>query len=141
MFCLVRDRAYYQHCFFDNPLADYNVYEAKVRGVISGIIVTCIKQDESGRSFCWISDWFLDKTNADLFAVMLAHVIHEQNLKNNHAFMTWSYSTPSQLNAFHKLGFFLKSKVPIIILQTPEGMEINQSVKTLDFTIASSDNI
>ena len=57
------------------------------------------------------------------------------------AFLTWSDSTSSQHNAFHKQGFFLKSKVPIIILQTPEGMEINQSVKTLDFTIASSDNI
>ena len=140
-FCLVRDRAYYQHRFFDNPLANYNVFEAKVKGVICGIIVTRIKQDESGRSFCWICDWFVDKTKKDLFAVMLAHVIHEHNLQKNHAFLTWSDSTSSQHNAFRKQGFFLKSKVPIIILQTPEGMEINQSVKTLDFTIASSDNI
>lgn len=55
--------------------------------------------------------------------------------------ITWTASTPSQLNAFQKQDFFLKSKVPIIILQTPDGMEINLSVKTLDFTIASSDNI
>ena len=84
---------------------------------------------------------FVDKTKIDLFAVMLAHVIHEHNIKNNHAFLTWSDSTSSQLNAFYKLGFLIKSYVPIIILQTPEGIRINQSVNILNFTIASSDNI
>jgi hypothetical protein len=72
---------------------------------------------------------------------MLAHVINKQNLRNNHVFMTWSYSSSSQLKTFYKLGFFLKSNVPIIILQTHESMEIKKAVNIVNFTIASSDNI
>lgn len=72
---------------------------------------------------------------------MLSHVIHDQYPKGIHAFTAWSGETRTHTSNFRKLGFVSTSKLPIIFYQSDEGKELLETCSSLDFTIASSDNI
>jgi len=140
-FCLVRDQTYFQHRFFDNPLAAYDVYKAKHKGELCGIIVSRILQLENGAKLCFIADWLFDESKEYLFNIMLAHVIHDQYANKIHAFSAWVSETSPHTSSFHKLGFVSSSKIPIIFYKSDEGIELLETCSSLDFTIASSDNI
>jgi len=140
-FCLVRDQTYFQHRFFDNPLAEYDIYKAKHKGEIYGIIVSRIRQLENGAKFCFIADWLFDESKEYLFNIMLAHVIHDQYANKIHAFSAWVSETSTHTSTFRKLGFVSSSKIPIIFYKSDEGIELLETCSSLDFTIASSDNI
>jgi hypothetical protein len=72
---------------------------------------------------------------------MLAHVIHDQYSKKINAFRAWSGENRIHTSVIRKLGFVPISKLPIIFFQGNEGKELLETCSSLDFTIASSDNI
>lgn len=140
-FCMVRDQTYFQHRFFDNPLAEYDVYKATHQVELCGVIVSRIRQLKNRSKVCFIADWFLDESKEYLFDIMLAHVIHDQYAKGIHVFSAWASETSAHTSTFHKLGFVSSSKIPIIFYKSDEGRELIETCSSLDFTIASSDNI
>jgi hypothetical protein len=141
-FSLVRDRQYFQHRFFDNPLEKYQVYKASQKGTICGIIVTNVKPLKDGSKMCYIADWIVDNSKTSLFPILLAHVIHDQSKnKNIIGFKTWARVEKSLINSFRKLGFLSRAEIPIIFYQNEFGKELFQEKPILDFTMASSDNV
>lgn len=140
-FSLVRDQIYFQHRFFKNPLAEYEVYKVKHQGEICGVIVIRIRSQAKGEKNCFIADWFFDESKKYLFPVMLAHVIHDQYSKKVNAFRAWSGENRIHTSVIRKLGFVPISKLPIIFFQGNEGKDLLETCLSLDFTIASSDNI
>jgi hypothetical protein len=140
-FSLVRDRIYFQHRFFDNPLAKYKIYKVSHKTEICGVIVTRVQSIAKGTKNCFIADWFYDKEKEILFPIMLAHAIHDNYSNNIYAFSTWTGKTMAYNPIIRKFGFFPRSKSPIIFYQNNEGKELLKTCLSLDFTIASSDNI
>jgi len=141
-FSLVRDRLYFQHRFVDNPLVEYNIYECRKDGVLCGAMVTRICSLSREKKYCYIADWLFDESREFIFPIMLAHAIHDNYLKDIHAFVVWAGETMAHISDFCKFGFFSTStRIPIIFYLSNKGKKIIETQSCLDFTIASSDNI
>ena len=140
-FSLVRDQTYFHHRFIDNPIATYCIYTAKSRGKLKGIIVSRIHSAGNGVKTCTIADWLFDKRDHSLFDLALGHVIHDHYRKGIHEFRAWLGERAAFASVFQKHGFFSWHRLPIIFYQSEQGKELLNSCPSLDFTIASSDNI
>jgi len=140
-FMLVRDRKYFDHRFFCNPLADYELYKVKHGGELCGIIVSRIYYLEKGGKVCCLADWFYDRSKENLLPVMISYVIHDQYDKKVLTFNTWQGENSVDIKSIRKLGFFTTLKTPVIFYLSKEGTELIESCPSLDFTIATSDNI
>jgi len=140
-FSLVRDQRYFQHRFVDNPLAKYEIYTVSHKGMLCGVIVSRVHLTGSGLNGCTIADWLYDESKEHLFPVMLAYVIHDQYSKGIRDFNSWCRDRRKEKVVFHKLGFVSKGNSPIILYPNDLGREILAKCSSLDFTIASSDNI
>jgi len=139
-FSLVRDQASFQHRFFDNPLGEYDVYKAVRQGELYGVIVTRVYPIAEKIRNCCIADWFFDESKKDVFPCILAYVIHDKH-HNAHYFTSWCPEGRGLISIFHRLGFVSTSKKPVIFYRSEEGKELLERCRSLDFTIASSDNV
>ena len=140
-FSLVRDQRYFQHRFVENPLAKYEFYMVSHKGKLCGVIVLRVHLTGGGLNACTIADWLYDESKEHLFPVMLAHVIHDQYSKGIRNFKSWCGERRKAKTFFHKLGFISTGYSPIILYPNDLGREILATCPSLDFTIASSDNI
>ncbi len=141
-FSLIRDRAYFRHRFFENPIGNYRVFRTLKNGDICGVMVTRTKRVASGKKYCYIADWLLECTHPGLCQVMLAHAIHNNYATDVSGFVTWTNELLPYLRVFRKFGFIRSSaKVPVIFYPTRIGKELLDDRIVMDFTMASSDNI
>ena len=141
-FSIVRDASYFQHRFFDNPIAKYDVYEIEQNGTICGVIVTRKMSYIGNKKTCGLAEWIFDDSRKDVFPIMLSWVIHQQYLESNpFMFSAWSGEDENQTRILRKLGFFARSPQPVIFHQSESGTELLENTPVLDFSIASSDNI
>ena len=140
-FSLVRDRAYFHHRFFEHPLARYTVYTASRHGRLEGVFVTRIMVTSWGKRYCSVADWCLEGSSPGLFAVMLAHAIQEYDRRQLDGFQLWCPLQGDYPSILRWLGFVRVCESPIIFFQNEEGHEVLHGCRTLDFTLASSDNV
>ena len=140
-FSLVRDRLYFQHRFFDHPLANYVVHTASRDGRIHGVMVTRVMKTGLGKRYCGIADWLVDASHARLFPLLLAHVIRAHDREPLDGFQLWCAPQGGERLMLHRLGFIRVGEAPIIFFQNAEGHDVLHTCPSLDFTLASSDNI
>ena len=140
-FSLVRDQRYFQHRFVENPLAKYEFYMVSHKGKLCGVIVLRVHLTGGVLNACTIADWLYDESKEYLFPIMLAHVINDQYSKGVRDFRAWCGDRRKEKSYFHKLGFISTGYSPIILYPNDLGTEILEVSTSLDFTIASSDNI
>ncbi len=140
-FSIIHNKEYFQHRFFDHPLGSYNVYKISHKGKICGVIVVRIFDDFKGRKCCSLADWIYDESKSDLFPVMIAHAIHDNQQDALFYYSSWCPQNTSQTNALLKQGFPPRQKCPVIFFQNEEGSNIIKNCSPLNITIASTDNI
>ena len=140
-FSIVRDYEYFLNRFIFNPIARYEIYYAKQNNELCGIMVSRIKTIEKRKRICFIADWLIDNSKEKLFDMMLAHIININRGKEIHAFIAWANEKSPHFNALKKLWFLDVSRIPVIFYESKEGIEIINNCQSIDFTLASSDNI
>ena len=140
-FSLVRDRKYFQHRFFTHPVATYRVHTASDHGQLRGVMVTRVMRTRTGRRVACIVDWLVDASQPQLFPWLLTHAIHECDWKRLDGFQLWCGLPGVYASTLRRLGFIRMSESPIIFLQNALGNAVLRAGPTLDFTLATSDNV
>lgn len=140
-FSLVRDQQYFQHRFFAHPVATYRIHTASDQGRLLGVMVTRIVKTLAGREYACIADWLVDASQPQIFPWLLTHAIHECDWKRLDGFQLWCGFPGGYTPMLRRLGFVRMSESPIVFLQNAQGNAALHTCPTLDFTLASSDNI
>ncbi len=140
-FSLVRDQKYFQHRFFAHPVATYRLHTASDHGQLCGVMVTRVMRTRTGRRYVCIADWLVEASQPQLFPWLLTHAIHECDWRHLDGFQLWYGLPGAYAPMLRQLGFIRMSESPIIFLQNTQGNAVLHACPTLDFTLASSDNV
>ena len=140
-FSLVRDRAYFQHRFFESPLGIYQLFRISKNRRLEGVMAMRVFSTPWGKRYCCLADWLVDESNALLFPILAAHGVREHRRSEIDGFYLWCGNHRNLRAALRGIGFFRSSPSPVIFYQNEEGKELVDEISDLDFTLACSDNV
>ena len=137
----LRDRAYFNHRFNENPMAKYRVWTVKQKGSICGVFVTCSKTDKQGLQTHYLADWMLDHYVKGIFRFVVADFIAKLGGSSTKSFLFWGEREWTRSQRVLSLGCMGGSSVPIIFFDHADSRRLQDTNPILDFTLATSDNI
>lgn len=140
-FSLVRDRAYFQHRFFDPPLGRYQMLRISKNRRLEGVMAARVFSTPWGKRYCCLADWLVDESKAPLFPLLAAHLVREHRRSPIDGFYLWCGNHRNLRTALRRIGFFRSSASPVIFYQDSEGKKLTEECGDLDFTLGSSDNV
>ena len=138
-FALVRDGAYWNHRYLQNPIGDFQTFAFCRSSTLVGMLVVRLRREASGSTVVQVAEWMGD---ADFsLAAGLNVVLNAFDDLQISKFNLWvSQKSPDYWHVLLN-GFIPRARVPVILYGNEDYQDAPVALHPRGFFVGSSDNV
>jgi len=136
-FSLVRDWAYWQHRYLEHPLAKYIFFSIRRNDKLVGLVVIRKMLVEGRKNVLLIVEWMTERDVS--FNFILTNILDVCKEWEIDVFSLYAKVSGQEAKASLQSFFLKRQRIPVIMANTSEGLEISNIKDHIYFYLGSTD--